>query len=240
MDQNKNAFETTHWSLVVAAGRSSSAEKQHALAALCERYWRPLYAYVRRQGYTVEQAQDLTQEFFCRLLEKNVLKAARRERGRFRSFLLASLKHFLANEWDHAHAQKRGGHAVILSLDFSGTEDAPGYEPSHDMTPEKAYDRSWALTVLEHTLLRLRQEYVAKGKEALFDGLKSVLTGDQPKLSMKMLGDRLDMSEGAVKVAVHRLRQQYRAALREEIAQTIADTSEIDGEIRHLMDALSG
>lgn len=240
MDQNKKSFETTHWSLVVAAGHSSNANRQQALATLCERYWHPLYAYVRRQGYSVNDAQDLTQEFFCRLLEKKVLHAADRERGRFRNFLLASLKHFLANEWDRNHAQKRGGHGITLSLDFSCAEDGLAYEPSHDITPEKLYDRNWALLVLEHTLSRLRAEYVAKGRETLFNVLKPVLTGDQPKIAMKDYAEALNITEGAVKVAIHRLRQHYRKALHDEISQTTAKESEVDAEIRYLMEALSG
>jgi RNA polymerase sigma-70 factor (ECF subfamily) len=207
---------------------------------LCERYWHPLYAYLRRQGHPADRAQDLTQEFFCRLLEKNWIQDAQRERGRFRGFLLAALKHFLANEWDRAHAQKRGGHAVMLSLDFSQAENGPGFEPSHDMTPERAFERSWALAVLEHTLVRLRGEYAAAGKDALFEALKPALTAEQPMIPLKELGERLGMSEGAVKVAVHRLRQRYRAALRQEIAQTVAEPTDIDAEIRDLFAALGG
>jgi RNA polymerase sigma factor (sigma-70 family) len=234
------SFDTTQWSVVVAAGQPQHIDRQQALAMLCERYWHPLYAYLRRQGHPADRAQDLTQEFFCRLLEKNWIQDAQRERGRFRGFLLAALKHFLANEWDRAHAQKRGGHAVMLSLDFSQAENGPGFEPSHDMTPERAFERSWALAVLEHTLVRLRGEYAAAGKDALFEALKPALTAEQPMIPLKELGERLGMSEGAVKVAVHRLRQRYRAALRQEIAQTVAEPTDIDAEIRDLFAALGG
>ncbi len=235
-----HSFDTTQWSVIVAAGQPQHADRQRALATLCERYWHPLYAYLRRRGHSGDRAQDLTQEFFCRLLEKNYLQDAQRERGRFRNFLLAAFKHFLANEWDRAHAQKRGGHAVMLSLDFSQAEDAPGFEPSHDMTPDKAFERTWALAVLEHTLVRLRGEYAAAGKDALFEALKPALTAEQPMIPLKELGERLGMSEGAVKVAVHRLRQRYRAALRQEIAQTVAEPADIDAEIRDLFAALGG
>jgi RNA polymerase sigma-70 factor (ECF subfamily) len=234
-----SSFETTQWSLVIAAGQSRTAETEQALAALCERYWQPLYAYIRRQGYPADRAQDLTQEFFCRLLEKNYVHDAHRERGRFRTFLLTSLKHFLANEWNRAHAQKRGGHASILSLDFSHAEDRPGYEPSHDMTPERLYERNWALTVLERALARLRDEYAAAGKAQLFEHLKSALTGDQPQIPHEDLGQRLGISEGAVKVAIHRLRKRYRALLRDEVAQTVQDGDSIEDEIRYLLAVLS-
>lgn len=233
-------FATTHWSVVLAAGGERSPEAHQALATLCETYWYPLYAYVRRRGYAAEDAQDLTQAFFAALLEKVYLRAADRERGRFRSFLLTALKRFLSKEWDRAHAQKRGGTHGPISLDVQSGETRYSLEPSHDWTPERIYERRWALTLLDQVMARLRQRYVADGKEQLFDLLKAFLTGESGAPPYSQAAAELAMTEGAVKVAVHRLRRRYRELLRSEIAQTVAHPGEVDDELRFLRAAVRG
>jgi RNA polymerase sigma-70 factor (ECF subfamily) len=222
----------------LAAGQRSSPQSSAALATLCENYWYPLYAYVRRRGHDADEAQDFTQAFFARLLEKNDLAAADPGRGRFRSFLLASLKHFLANEWDRARAEKRGGGRFVLSIDFRTAEERYRAEPSHDLTPEKIFERRWALMLLENVLARLHDESAQAGKMDSFDRLKGFLTGEQAAMTYGQLAAELNMSEGALKVAVHRLRRRYRELLRAEIEETVADPEEIDQEIRDLFAAL--
>jgi RNA polymerase sigma-70 factor (ECF subfamily) len=201
-------------------------------------YWYPLYAYVRRWGYDADQAQDLTQEFFVRLLEKHYLRAADPTRGRFRSFLLASLKHFLSNERDRAGAVKRGGRTTVLPLEFENAEGRYSREPPDADTPETIYERRWALTLLERTLARLRREFDAAGKQTLFARLEGHLTGEQETLPYADLGAELGMSEGAIKVTVHRLRRRFGALLREEISETVSEPSQVDDEIRELFRAL--
>ena len=232
------SFTTTHWSLVLAAGHGSRPDAATALATLCEAYWYPLYYYVRRRGYRAEEAQDLTQEFFAKLLEKGSLKVADPDRGRFRSFLLASLNHFLTAEWRRRSARKRGGGRPPLSLNVRSGESRYSQEPSHDLTPEKAYERRWALLLLEQAVSKLRAEYAASGKAALFDRLAGFLSGEKGVLYQQVAGD-LHMSEGAVRVAVHRLRQRYRQVLRAEVAHTVAGPQHIDEELRHLMAAVA-
>jgi RNA polymerase sigma factor (sigma-70 family) len=232
-------FATTRWSLVLAAGKRNSPQSAAALAALCETYWYPLYAYVRRRGHDADEAQDLTQAFFARLLEKNDLAAAQRERGKFRSFLLTSLKHFLANEWDRGRAKKRGGDRSPVSIDFGIAEDRYRREPSHELTAEKIFDRRWAFVILEQVLTHLQEESGRAGKSELFDRLKVFLTGEKPAGSYDQLASELEMSAGAIKVAVHRLRRRYRELLRAEIGQTVADPDEIEQEIRDLFTAIS-
>jgi RNA polymerase sigma factor (sigma-70 family) len=241
MSAAHDRFLTTQWSVVLAAGRQSSQESAEALATLCELYWYPLYAFVRRRGYDADAAQDLTQAFFARVIEKAYLRDATPARGRFRSFLLASLKHFLANEWDHARALKRGGGArmVPLEVEFGAGETRYRLEPANDETPELLFERRWALALLERVVARLREEYDGAGKVAQFDALKFVLTGDPSDETYAQLGERLNMSEGAVKVSVHRLRKRVRALLQEEIARTVADSREVDDEIQHLFEVLS-
>jgi RNA polymerase sigma factor (sigma-70 family) len=231
-------FATTRWSLVLAAGQRSSPQSSAALATLCENYWYPLYAYVRRRGHQADEARDFTQAFFARLLEKNDLAAADPGRGRFRSFLLTSLKHFLANEWDRNRAQKRGGGRSALSIDFGTAEERYRAEPAHDLTPERIFERRWAFVLLENVLARLHDESAQAGKSDSFDRLKGFLTGEQPTGTYGQLAAELNMSEGAVKVAVHRLRRRYRELLRAEIEETVADPDEIDREIRDLFSAL--
>jgi RNA polymerase sigma factor (sigma-70 family) len=233
-------FATTRWSQVIAAGQAPTVDSREALARLCELYWYPLYAYVRRWGYDADQAQDLTQEFFARLLEKHYLRAADPARGRFRSFLLASLKHFLSNERDRAGAVKRGGRATVVPLELENAEGRYCREPADSETPETIYERRWALTLLERTLARLRHELEAAGKQALFARLEGHLTGDQETLPYADLCAELGMSEGAIKVAVHRLRRRFGALLREEISETVSDSAEVDDEIRQLFQALKG
>jgi RNA polymerase sigma-70 factor (ECF subfamily) len=225
--------------MVVEAGRRSSPKAAEALATLCGLYWFPLYAYVRRRGHSADDAQDVTQEFFVRLLDKQTFQIADPERGRFRSFLLASMKHFLANEWRRETAQKRGGEQSVISLDFDDGENRYRLEPAHDATPDKIFERQWALTLLEQTLTKLRAEFNAKGKVDLFDRLKICLGGKESAVSYRELGAKLKMSEGAVKVAIHRMRRRYRVLLREEIQQTIGAAENVDDELRRLFDTLA-
>lgn len=231
-------FATTRWSVVLAAGRKSDPSSDRALADLCQSYWYPLYAYVRRRGIDADAARDLTQEFFARLLEKNNLAVAQPERGRFRAFLLTSLKNFLANEWERQRAQKRGGCNAILSLDFDSGESRFHTEPAHHDSPDRLFDRHWALAVLDHCLASLRAEFSREGKDRHFQQLKNFLAGEAAA-SYAQVGQLLGMTEGAVKVAVHRLRRRYRELLRGEVAQTLAEPAEVDDEIRCLFDALS-
>lgn len=231
-------FVTTHWSVVLAAGRSDSTRARAALEQLCRNYWHPLYAYVRGTGYSREEAEDLTQEFFARLLAHNSVARADPARGRFRSFLLASLKHFLANEWEKARALKRGGGAQLLPLDFDTAETRCAQPIASGDTPDRAYDRQWALSLLDAVLGRLRREYRDAGREHMYLGLKDTLGGGRSEIPYRELGVRLDLSEGAVKVAAHRLRQRYRELLREEIANTVTGPEEVEEELKHLFAAL--
>ena len=233
------AFVTTHWSVVLAARRSDTTRAQAALARLCQTYWYPLYAYVRRRGYGPHDAQDLTQEFFARLLAQNWLAQADRERGRFRTFLLTALSHFLANEWDKARAQKRGGAVEFVPLQLDNAETRYGQESADPVTPEQCFERRWALALLDEVLNRLRQEQVAAGAGALFDTLKPCLAGTRQAQPYAALALELGMTEGAVKVAVHRLRHRYRQLLREEIANTVTSTQEVDEEMHHLFAVLA-
>jgi RNA polymerase sigma-70 factor (ECF subfamily) len=231
-------FATTHWSLVVAAGRNSSPQSKEALASLCGTYWYPLYACVRSQGFAPHDAQDLTQDFFARLLARNDFAAADRTKGRFRSYLSAALKHFLANHRDQARARKRGAGRVSVSLDFTTAEGRFSREPVHTDTADKAFARRWAMTLLERVLAQLRGEHENAGKAMSFDRMKDFLSGNQNATGYADVAADLNMTEGAVKVAVHRLRRRYRELLRAEIAQTVADSGEVDDEIRELFAAL--
>lgn len=228
-------FETTRWSVVLDAGGHQTTAARKALTTLCETYWPPLYAFLRRRGHSPEDAQDLVQGFFLRFLEKNYLSAVDPERGKFRSFLLASLKHFLADEWDKAQAQKRGGGALHLSIDFA---TASALSLAGGPTPEKAYERQWALTVLDQALTRLQDQYTQTGKEHLFTALKNLLTAQKEDISYRQLAETLGLTEGAVKTAVHRLRRRYRKLLRAIIAETVATKGDVDEEMQALMAAL--
>jgi RNA polymerase sigma-70 factor (ECF subfamily) len=233
-------FVTTRWSVVVSAKEKDTPDAARALEQLCREYWYPLYAHIRRLGRSPADAEDLTQSFFARLLEKDWLAVAERERGRFRSFLLGSLKHFLANEWDKARAQKRGGHVQIVPLDAPTGEARLQHEPAGGSAPDGEFDRRWALTLLDTVLAQLEHEYIANGKGRLFEGIKGTLSDERAGIPYPRLATELAMSEGAVRVAAHRLRQRYRELLRNEIAQTVATPAEVEDELRHLFAALSG
>jgi len=232
------AFATTHWSIVLAAGRGDSLQASEALAQLCRAYWYPLYAYVRRKGYQTCDAQDLTQEFFARLLARNYLSVADRNKGKFRSFLLGSLEHFLAREWTKAHAQKRGGGQATFSFDEVDAENRYRLEPAHELTPEKIFDRRWATALLDQAMARLREECLTSQKGDLFEKTQPHLSGEKGEASYADLAASLDMSEGAIKVAVHRLRQRYGELIRAEIAQTVASPKEVDEELQYLFAVL--
>jgi RNA polymerase sigma factor (sigma-70 family) len=233
-------FLTTHWSVVLAAGRSDSTRAQNALARLCQTYWFPLYAYVRRRGHSPHDAQDLTQGFFAQLLEHQSFACADPTRGRFRSFLLASLDHFLCHEWQKLRAQKRGGGQQILSLDLALAEQRYDLEPADNSTPDKLFDKHWARALLEEVLNQLEAEFQQAGKTELFVALKQTLTGTRESQPYAELAVRLGMNEAAVKVAVHRLRKRYRQLLRAEIANSVADPEQAEDELRHLFAALAG
>ena len=224
--------------MVLSARRGNDTDARKALEQLCQTYWYPLYAFVRRRGHSVEDAQDLTQAFFARLLEKDYLANVDRAKGRFRSFLLASLKHFLSNEWDRAGAQKRGGRRSLIPLDGPAAESHYALEPADNITPENLYERRWALTLLEATLARLRDEFAGEGKSRSFDELKFALVGDKGSVGYAELARQLGMSEGALKVAVHRLRARYRAVLRAQVADTVGEAGDVEEELRHLFEVL--
>ena len=234
-------FPTTQWHLVLAARGGPTPQSHEALAALCQIYWYPLYGFIRRQNYNPEEAQDLTQAFFARLLERHFLDDYVRERGRFRSFLMAALKHFLANERDWQRAQKRGGGLTAVSLDalIQTGEQRYSLEPRYSITPESIFERQWALTLLDHVLARLQQEFAAAGKHDHFDRFKGLLIGDDSNLGYAALAGELGMTEGAVKVAVHRMRRRFREVLRDEISQTVADAGHVGEEIRYLMSVIA-
>jgi len=242
--RNQNAphdhFATTQWSMVIAAGEQQSAAAHTALATLCENYWYPIYAFVRRNGFDTHEAQDVTQDFFSRLLEKEILQAADPERGRFRSFLLASVSNFLANYRDRLRAQKRGGGRSPLSLDMVLAEQRYACEPAHQETPEKLFHRRWGVTVLERALQRLRDDYQQNERSVLFDRLKPSLVGEKSVEQNRYqdIAVELQMSESAVKVAAHRMRKRFREFLQDEISQTLASPADIDDEIRSLFTAL--
>ncbi len=232
-------FATTHWSVVLAAGRGEAPQAEASLEKLCQTYWTPLYAYVRRRGYAPADAEDLTQEFFAWLLKRDWLGQADQQRGRFRSFLLTSISRFLANEWDKARTLKRGGGRVI-SMPFDAAEARCRWEPADNVTPEQSFEWRWALTLLDQVMDRLRAEYTRQGKAELFGQLKPCLLGERAAQPYASLASQLGMTEGSVKVAVHRLRQRYRQLLREEIAHTVASPEEIEEEMRHLFAVLGG
>jgi RNA polymerase sigma factor (sigma-70 family) len=231
---NQPAFLTTHWSVVLSAQNLDSPQSAEALAKLCSDYWFPLYAFVRRQGHGPHDAQDLTQEFFARVLEKEYLKSAAREKGKFRTFLLVAIKRFLANEWDRQHAQKRGGFAPVVSIDQEEAESRLDSELGHNLQPDVLFDRQWAVTLLERTMKRLREEYVTSGRARLFEFLRSALAREESAMPYAEIASQLNLSEAAVKMAVQRLRARYRELLRAEIAGTVSGEEEIEEEIRHL------
>jgi RNA polymerase sigma factor (sigma-70 family) len=238
--EGRPVFVTTHWSVVLSARKKDSPQSAAALETLCRTYWYPLYAYVRRQGHSPPDAQDLTQEFFARLLQKDYLKAAAREKGRFRTFLIVALKRFLANEWDRVRAQKRGGGQPLLSLDAEVAEERYRVEPVEGATADRIFERRWALTLLDRTMTRLREEFTAAGKAEEFKRLKACLTAERGDISYAEIAAALGQSEGTVRVVVHRLRKRFREIFREEIAHTVSSTEEIEEEVRYLMGVLAG
>ena len=235
----RDHFATTRWSVVLAAGADpSSLKAREALTTLCETYWYPLYAFLRGRGHSPADAEDLTQAFFARVVEKQVFQHADPARGRFRSFLLGSLQHFAANAYDREMAGKRGGGAPILSLELERAEGRFQLEPSSDETPERTFDRRWALMLLDRVMSRLSAEAAQHNKSAQFETLKAYLTGDAPHVSYAAAANELGISEGAVKVAVHRLRRSFRDLVRDEIAQTVSSPEDIQDELRHLWSAV--
>lgn len=225
--------------MVLAAGGQGSPSADVALEELCRTYWYPLYAYVRHRGHSPADAEDLTQAFFARFLEKNYLASLDSNRGRFRAFLLASLKHFLANEWDRSQRQKRGGGATLLSLDYQGADTRYQIDPPDNLSPDKLFDRAWATTLLERVIDRLREENAAEGRAGQFEHLKSFLMVGSNDIPYAEVATALAMSEGNVRVAVHRLRKRYRELLKQEIVQTLADPAQAEEEMRALMSAFS-
>jgi len=233
-------FATTHWSVVLAAREPDAPQAAAAMAELCRTYWYPLYAFVRRKGHHPHDAQDLTQSFFARLLEKNYVAQADRERGRFRTYLLAALTHFLADEWDKARRLKRGGGREIISFDAASAEERYRLEPIDQLDAAKLYERRWVTTLFGKVLARLEEEFRDSGKGQLFDSLKSSLLAEDTSISYAQLGAGLGLTEDAVKQAVRRMRRRYRELFREEIAQTVAGPGEVEDELKHLFAVLSG
>lgn len=233
-------FATTHWSVVLAAAmQNDTTRARDALARLCQIYWYPLYAYVRRRGHPAHDAQDLTQAFFAQLLERHSLAAAEPERGRFRSFLLTVMNHFLASEWRKGMAQKRGGGCQNFSLDWAAAEHRFDLEPATHAAPDKLFEKQWALTLLAEVLDRLEREFQSEGKTDLFAALKQTLLGLRESQPYVELAGNLGMNESAAKVAVHRLRKRYRELIRAEIANTLDHIEDVDAEMRHLFQVLA-
>jgi RNA polymerase sigma factor (sigma-70 family) len=226
---------TTQWSQVLAARDGSDTEARRALESLCQTYWQPLYAYIRHQGYGPDEAGDLTQAYFTEFLEKGFLADVDPEKGRFRSFLLCSLRHFLSHERSRSLALKRGGGTLTLSLDTDGAEERYLQEPATGRSPEEVFERRWALTVLGKALASLRHASAAEGQRRSFETLKPYLTGEEPMKPYREVGEELGMTEMAVRKAVHRLRRRFGQVLRAEIAETVADEEAIDVEVRHLL-----
>ena len=231
-------FPATQWTVVLAAGGTPSPESAAALERLCSSYWYPLYAFVRRRGHSPPDAQDLTQEFFARLLEHNWIAHANRHKGRFRSFLLMAMKRFLSKEWDKVKTLKRGGQVRLVSLQLDTAETRYAREPADTRTPEQVFEEQWALVLLDSVLNRLRNDYGQEGKGALFHTLEPCLIGSREAQPYAALAAEMGMTEGAVKMAVCRLRERYRACLKEEIGHTVASPAEVDEELRHLFRAL--
>lgn len=237
-DRPEPLFVTTHWSVVLAAGHGDTTGAHDALAYLCQTYWYPLYAYARRRGCSPPDAQDLTQEFFARFLEGNWVAKADRQRGRFRSFLLSAMKHFMANEWNKAQAQKRGGGQPVRSLNDDSAEHRYRLEPAEKATPESLFERGWALTLLEGVLARLEEEYGRTGKQAWMAAMRPALTTDRGAIDYAAMAPKLGLTETAARVAVHRLRQRYRQLIRAEVASTVAAPEDVEAEMHHLFQVL--
>jgi RNA polymerase sigma factor (sigma-70 family) len=237
-----STFATTHWSVVLTARESEAPQAEAALERLCRTYWGPLFAYIRREGYNVQDAQDLTQGFFADLLEKHHLRHLQDQRGKFRSFLLTFLKHYLSDQRHKATAQKRGGGKRFVSLDDTWVKEGGLAEPTMaaGLSPDQVFERRWAEALLKQAADRLRAEYVSSGKAALFEGLKDYQPGVHGEVSYQEIGATLGMTESAIKSSMHRMRERHRSILREEIANTVSRPEEIDDEIRYLLALLSG
>jgi RNA polymerase sigma-70 factor (ECF subfamily) len=233
-----SSFTTTQWSLVLRAVDSQDPACREALAILCQRYWPPVYRYIRHRGYDINAAEDLTQSFFAQLLEKRSLKAANPERGRFRSFLLASVKNFLSDSWDKERAKKRGGDRQFISLDFSDAEKFR-HQPADEKTPEAVFEHQWANSVLAEVFSRLRQEALEGGALERFERLQGFLTGELEGTKQGQAAEELGMSAKTLRVAIHRLRKRFGKLLREQVAQTVADPGQVDDEIRYLLTILN-
>jgi len=236
--QSPACFPSTHWSAILAAGDGSVPHSAEALEQLCRGYWRPIYAYVRRRGYSPTDAEDLTQAFFEHFLERKLLTVADRQKGRFRTFLLHACEYFLAKHWRDAHRLKRGGGQEIFSLDGAAGEDWYKREPADDMTPERLYEREWALALLDLVLEQLRHEWTVAGKESLFETLRLFLSGERNTITCAEAALKLGMSEGAVRTAVHRLRHRYGELLRAEVANTLSRPEDLEDELHHLLGVL--
>lgn len=238
-DRGPFQFTTTHWSLILAARDSQTPGASDALEQLCRSYWQPVYAFIRRTVFNPEDARDLTQGFFADLLRDRSFARANPEEGRFRSFLLGTLKHFLADEHDRATARKRGGHVEFVPFDSAVAESRYGIETTATSTPESYFDRGWALALLDRALARLREEFQLSGRAALFDGLKGFLTGDKPAANYAEAAAALRITEGAAKMTVTRMRQRFRAILRQEISQTVTTPDQLEAELRAFVEALT-
>lgn len=237
--QPQPLFLTTRWSIVLSARDRTSSSSTFALESLCRSYWIPLYVFVRRQGHSAHDAQDLTQAFFARLLEKDYLQSVEREKGRFRTFLIVAVKRFLLNEWDKLRTQKRGGNFLHLSLDTDFAESRYLTESQDALPADQIYERRWALTLLDQAMTRLRTDYASSGRESEFEHLKSSLTAARGEVSYRDIAAALQMTEGAARVALHRLRKRFREVFREEIASTVSSSEEIDDEVRYVVGILS-
>lgn len=239
LNGGQGSFSATHWSVVIAAGAATSdSHRRRALEELARTYWFPLYAFVRRRGLSPDAAEDLTQDFFARLLEKQSLTQVDRTKGKFRSFLLASLKNFLANEYDKAQTRKRGGQSAVIAIDSLSAEARYALEPVDTITPERVFEQRWAWAVLDRVLQLLRERYEADGQGALFDAIKGTLTGRPEAGDYAEIGLTLNMQTGSIAVATHRLRRRYRQLLRDEIAHTVAEPEHIDEELQYLLRCL--
>jgi RNA polymerase sigma factor (sigma-70 family) len=236
---HRGVFATTHWSVVLAAGRGTDPRAAEALEQLCRVYWYPLYAFLRRQGHGVEDAQDLVQGFFYHLLRREILHLAEPGRGRFRSFLLGTLKHFVSDEASKMKARKRGGGQPIISLDWAGAEGRFQREPADEASPDRLFERRWAMTLLDRALDQLRAECGAEGRSDLFEQLQDFVTGEKGPISYSEAAARLGMSLSAVKSAILRLRRRYHELVREEVSQTVSRPDEVEEELRYLIEVFS-
>lgn len=239
MSNDPRWFTTTHWSMVLAAGESSLPGSSAALERLCQIYWQPLYVYARRLGRNPEEAQDIVQSFFACLLEKRFLEAADPERGKFRSFLLSAFRHFVFKEWRHNHTIKRGGSMVIAPIELEQAEENYRLEPADSLTPKDVYEKRWVLSLLEQVFAQLRREYADAGSLPLFEQVKGLLTGDSPARTHLEIATQLGMTQGAVKVAVHRLRKRFKQVLMEEVAGTVASPTQVEEEIGYMLQLMS-